>query len=55
MPTICSDGSGGLQWQGSSGQQTANVLLMCLQWAWTGMGINRGVGTKEAARGHVRR
>jgi hypothetical protein len=37
IPTISSDGSGGLAWQGRSDgvvSRRANVLLMCLQWTW---------------------
>lgn len=52
IPTVCSDGSGGLEWQGRGGQQTTNVLLMCLQWAWAWAWASiAAVRTKEAQVG----
>ena len=51
IPTISSDGSGGLAWQGRRGQQTGECLADVSPMDM-GMGINRGgVGTKEAQSG----
>jgi len=36
-----------LEWQGRSGQQTTNVLLMCLQWAWAWASIAALEGRKR--------